>query len=172
MDNAVPIAASNVSWVLASALRSKLLILLHIISIGLRSGEYGAGKSTSSPGLFEHRKRCLVFMSCKIVDYQDVSFLDLVKKHLAHIRTKYFASSCPFDCHTCSRAIEAHGRNHGHCSPTTTGCRTVEAFTTRTRPSHSSHVHFVTDSSRETSRDRSRPSWRRFHLRRSRFTSS
>jgi hypothetical protein len=46
---AVESAERSSSWVRAAALRKRALILLHIISMGLRSGEYGGWKSTCEP---------------------------------------------------------------------------------------------------------------------------
>ena len=108
-------AALRASAVRALAARRNALILPHIFSIGLKSGEYGGRYSTVAPALFYQGRDVLVLVNRQVVQNHNVARAQRRHQDVLDIDQKRVPVRGGINRHAGGRAVQTTRRDHtGH----------------------------------------------------------
>ena len=135
-----PMAVIKSVAVRASALRRRLLILLHIISDWVEVWRVGGQEQHLGSGLEDERQGLIALMRREIVHDHNVSSPQGGSKHLTNISTEGFRISRPFQGHARRRAIQANGRDHGDGLPMAGGTMAMSALPSWRSPAQACQI--------------------------------
>lgn len=126
----------------ASALRRDCLTLLHIFSMGLRSGLQAGRKRAVAPACSVRARVKGIFVRQEIVHDDDVSGAQGRAQDVADVGAEDFRIGGSFDGHASGGAIQADRGDHARGVPVAVGAARMDSLASRGAAAQAGHVGF------------------------------